>query len=262
MIGRAGLVCLAVDNSHTLVGVFDGSRLVERWTLATEPQRTADDWWLTIRPLLDGADMTAAGLGISSTVPAVTTALRDLASRHWAQLPVVVFGAGVKTGLAVLTDNPRDVGTDRVANAVAALDLVGGPCVAVGIGTATTFDVVNADGRYVGGVIASGLETSMAALGLRAAQLRQVELVRPRTVVAKSTVEALQSGALFGCAGQVDGIVRRIARELDVEIATLPVVATGSYAPLVVDICETVTRHEPDLTLHGIRLVFERNLAP
>lgn len=253
------LLCLAVDNAHVVIGVFEGSLLTHRWTLATEPRRTPDDWWLVVEPLLSTSGVEIDGVGISSAVPAVTSSLRELATDRWVEVPVVVFGAGVRTGLAVLTDNPRDVGTDRVANAVAALDLLGGPCVAVGLGTATTFDVLNADGKYVGGVIAPGLETSMAALGVQAAQLRQVELVRPRTVIAKSTVEALQSGALFGCAGMVDGVVRRIAAELGVDAGVLPVVATGAFAGLVADLCETVQRHEPDLTLHGIRLVFERN---
>jgi type III pantothenate kinase len=174
-------------------------------------------------------------------------------------VPGVVLGPGVKTGLPVLVDNPREVGTDRIANSVAALELVGAPCVVVDLGTATTFDVVSAAGAYVGGVIAPGLEISVEALGQHGAQLRQVELVRPRGVVAKNTVEALQSGALYGCAGQVDGIVGRIAAELRVESSSLPVLATGVLAPIVIGECVTVTRHVPDLTLQGLRIVFDRN---
>jgi type III pantothenate kinase len=253
------LLCLAVDNAVSAVGIFDGATLVQRWVLATDERRTSDEWWLTLSALVERTALEVTGVGISSTVPAVTTTLRQVATDRWGHLPVVLFGAGVRTGLAVHTDNPRDVGTDRVANAVAALDLVGAPCVAVGLGAATTFDVVNAAGQYVGGAIAPGLETSLAALRAGAAQLRQVELVRPRSAIAKNTVEAIQAGALFGCAGAVDAIVRRIAAELGVAGPDLPVVATGDRAPAVVGLCETVTRHEPDLTLHGIRLVFDRN---
>jgi type III pantothenate kinase len=196
---------------------------------------------------------------ICSAVPAVLHALRALLGDMFAAVPGVVLGPGVRTGLPVLVDNPREVGTDRIANAVAALELAGAPCVVVDLGTATTFDVVSPAGQYVGGVIAPGLEISLEALGHHGAQLRQVELARPRTVIAKNTVEALQSGAVYGCAGQVDGIIRRIAGELAVPMEQLTVMATGVLAPAVISECETVTRHEPHLTLHGLRIVFHRN---
>jgi type III pantothenate kinase len=255
-----GLLCIDVENTHTRVGLFDGPDLAECWLLSTEPSRTADEWRFLLTGLLDsmgGSEID--GVCICSTVPAVLHALRPLLTDTFADVPAVVLGPGVKTGLAVLTDHPREVGTDRIANALAAIDLVGPPCVVVALGTATTFDVVNAASQYVGGAIAAGLEISLDALVGRAAQLRHVELGRPRGVIAKNTVEALQAGAIFGCAGQVDGIVRRIAGELGVSLAELPVVATGVLAAVIVDECETVTRHEPDLTLHGMRIAFQRN---
>jgi type III pantothenate kinase len=157
----------------------------------------------------------------------------------------------------VLIDNPREAGADRVVNALAAHSLYGGPAVVVDFGTATNFDVVSRRGEYLGGAIAPGIEISVDALAARGAQLRKVELVRPRSVIGKSTVECLQSGVIFGFAGQIDGIVSRIAAELE----TAPkVIATGGLAPLVLDECESITDHEPDLTLIGLRLVFERNV--
>ena len=254
------LLCLDVRNAHTGVGLFEGTTLARRWLVSTDSRRTPDEWRLLIGGLLSAAgDPMPSGVAISSAVPAVLHALRPLLGDTFAGSRAVVLGPGVKTGLPVFVDNPREVGTDRVANSVAAIDIAGGPCVVVDLGTATTFDVVSAAGQYVGGVIAPGLEISVEALGQHGAQLRQVELVKPRTVVAKNTVEALQSGAVYGCAGQVDGIVRRIARELAVGLEDLPVLATGVLAPAVLDECETVTRHEPDLTLQGLRIVFERN---
>jgi type III pantothenate kinase len=254
------LLCLDVGNTHTSVGLFEGAELGRHWLLSTDGRRTSDEWRLLLGGLLEAAGLPAVdGVCICSTVPAVLHALRALLTDTFADVPGVVLGPGVRTGLPVLMDNPREVGTDRIANAVAALDLVGAPCVVVDLGTATTFDVVSPGGEYVGGVIAPGLEISVAALGQHGAQLRQVELVRPRTVVAKNTVEALQSGAVYGCAGQVDGIVARIAAELAVPLAGLTVIATGVLAPAVIEDCLTVTRHEPHLTLHGLRIVFDRN---
>ncbi len=254
------VLAIVVGNTHTSVGLFEGSELGRQWLLSTEGRRTSDEWRLMLTGLLDAAGVPDVdGVCICSTVPAVLHALRDLLVDTFAGVPGVVLGPGVRTGLPVLMDNPREVGTDRIANALAAYEMFGAPVVAVDLGTATTFDVVNAAAQYVGGAIAPGLEISVAALGQHGAQLRQVELVKPRVVVAKNTVEALQSGAVYGCAGLVDGIVRRIATELGVPLDTLTVVATGVLAPAVIDECETVTQHEPHLTLHGLRIVFDRN---
>jgi type III pantothenate kinase len=156
-------------------------------------------------------------------------------------------------------DNPREVGTDRIVNALAASHLYGGPCIVVDVGTATTFDVVSARGEYVGGAIAPGIEISLEALGRRGAQLRRIEVVRPRSVIAKNTVEAMQSGAVYGFASQVDGVVTRIVDELGIPRSELTVVATGGLAPVVLDECTQVDEHQPSLTLIGLRLVFERS---
>jgi len=254
------LLCVDVENTHTTVGLFDGERLDQQWLLSTDQRRTSDEWRFLVTGLLEAVGAPVVdGVCICSTVPAVLHALRALLTDTFADVRSVVLGPGVKTGLPVLMDNPREVGTDRIANALAAIDLTGPPCVVVDLGTATTFDVVNASGQYIGGAIAPGLEISVAALAQHAAQLRQVELTRPRSVVAKNTVEALQAGAVFGCAGQIDGIVRRIATELAVPLDELTVIATGVLAPAVIAECEAVIRHEPDLTLHGMRIAFDRN---
>jgi len=181
-------------------------------------------------------------------------------ARHFADVPCLVVEPGVRTGVPVLMDNPREVGTDRIINALAAVHEYGGPAIVVDFGgTATTFDVVSAQGQYVGGAIAPGIEISLEALGRRGAQLRKVELLRPRSVIAKNTVEALQSGMVFGVAAQVEGIVSRMVAELGADPADVSVVATGYLAPLVIGECQVFTDHAPWLTLRGLELAFERN---
>jgi type III pantothenate kinase len=255
------LLCVDVRNSHTDLALFDEDAVQHVWRLSTVPHRTADEWGVLISGLLAGVARTTslAGVCVSSTVPAVLHELRATMERHFAGAHVVVLGPGVRTGLAVLMDNPREVGTDRVANAVAAAELIGGPCIVVDLGFATTFDVLNATGAYVGGVIAPGVEMSLAALGRGGAQLRQVELERPRSVIARNTIEALQSGAVFGFAGQVDGIVTRIKAELGESDDPITVVATGLTDSAVADECATLTRRDPHLTVQGLRIVFARN---
>jgi type III pantothenate kinase len=179
---------------------------------------------------------------------------------HFPDIPHVVVQPGVRTGIPVLTDNPREVGTDRIVNALAAVTTYGGPAIVVDFGgTATTFDVVNRAGQYVGGAIAPGIEISLEALARRGAQLRMVEMVRPRGVIAKNTVEALQSGMVFGVASQVEGIVARMIVELSEPPDEVEVIATGYLAELVVDECRCFTTRDNRLTLRGLELVFSRN---
>jgi type III pantothenate kinase len=194
---------------------------------------------------------------LCSTVPSVLRELRTMLARYYPGQHTVIVEPGTKTGVPVLTDNPKEVGADRIVNTLAAHHLVAGPAIVVDFGTSTNLDVVSAKGEFLGGALAPGIEISLDALAARAAQLRKVELVAPRSVIGKNTVESLQSGLLYGFAGQVDGLVRRILAELDEpEVA---VIATGGLAPIVLDLSETITRHEPDLTLIGLRLVYARN---
>ena len=265
------LLCVDIGNSHTVLGLFDGDRLEHRWRVTTEERRTADEWFVLLRGLLRGATdptheappgslgVPTTGIAVCSTVPMVLHEVRQVLSRYFDDVPHLVVEPGGRTGVPVLMDNPREVGTDRIVNALAASHLYGGPCIVVDVGTATTFDVVSARGEYVGGAIAPGIEISLEALGRRGAQLRRIEVVRPRSVIAKNTVEAMQSGAVYGFASQVDGVVTRIVDELGIPRSELTVVATGGLAPVVLDECTQVDEHQPSLTLIGLRLVFERS---
>ncbi len=259
------LLAIDVGNTQTVLGLIDGPihaiEVVEHWRVATEESRTADELAVLVQGLLGiaGVDDDVDGVAVCSTVPAVLHEMRDMLQRHYTGVPSVVVEAGVRSGIPLLVDNPREVGTDRIVNALAAVHLRGGPCVVVDFGTATTFDAVSHQGEYLGGAIAPGIGISLDALGARGAQLRKVELLRPRSVIARNTVEALQSGALYGFAGQVDGIVTRMAAELRVPLQDLPVIATGGLAPLVLGEASTLDVYEPWLTLIGLRLVFDRN---
>jgi type III pantothenate kinase len=251
------LLAVAVENTRTLVGlVFEGT-VKRHWWVGTDPRRTADEWAVLLQGLLTG-ESPVSGIAVSSAVPHVLHELRDVVSRYYQGVPSVVVEPGVKTGLPVLVDNPREVGTDRIANALAAVTLYGAPCLVVDVGTAITIDVVNPAGAFIGGVIAPGIETATDALGEAAAQLRRVELVRPRSVVAKNTVEALQSGAIHGFAALVDGLVARIRTEQSLN-DDLPVVLTGALAPLLAGQLSTQVRDEPLLTLRGLYQAFARN---
>jgi type III pantothenate kinase len=257
------LLCADIGNSHTTLGLLDDGEVIEHWRVATLESRTADEWNVLIRGLINQSprsDITMVeGISVCSTVPSVLHEWRDMLAVHFADVPSVVVETGVRTGVPVLMDNPREVGADRVVNALAAATLYDGPAIVVDFGTATTFDVVSPKGEYIGGAISPGIDISLEALGRRGAQLRKVELLRPRTVIAKNTVEAVQSGMVFGFASQVDGIVARMIVELGVEPSTVNVIATGGLAPVVVDECRSITDHQPWLTLRGLELVFARN---
>ncbi|HSL11083.1 MAG TPA: type III pantothenate kinase [Actinomycetota bacterium] len=267
------LLAADVGNTEIVLGVFgepasdaDGGsaaardgELLHTWRLSTQPERTADelalhlDGFLASRGVGLATDVT--GFVVASVVPDVTAALREMADRYLSFAPVVV-GPGTKTGVPVLTDNPREVGADRVVNALAAFTRYGGPAVVVDFGTGTNFDVVSERGEFLGGVIAPGLQISAQSLFSRTARLTRVDLVPPRSPIGKGTVEAIQSGLIYGTAGEVDGIVERIRVELGEP--TAPVIATGGLAPVVIPHCRTVDHHEPNLTLVGLRLVYER----
>ncbi len=212
--------------------------------------------------MVEGFDIT--GIAICSTVPAVLREVRKLVNDHYSDLKSVIIEPGVKTGVPLLVDNPKEIGADRIVNTLAASTLYGkdGPAIVVDFGTSTNLDVVSPKGEFLGGALAPGIEISVEALAARAAQLRKVELIKPKSVIGKNTVEALQSGTIFGFAGQVDGLVNRIIDELEElypNSGDVSVIATGGLAPLVLGISESIEFHEPDLTLIGLRLVYERN---
>jgi type III pantothenate kinase len=253
------LLAIDIGNTNTVLGVFEDDALRQSWRVKTDSRNTADELALTFRGLLEGIEV--SGIAACSTVPAVLRELRTMLAAHYKDVPTVLVEPGVRTGVGVLTDNPKEAGTDRICNTAAAHHLVEGPCIVVDFGTSTNFDVISVRGDFLGGAIAPGIEISLDALAARAAQLRKVELVAPRSPIGKNTVESLQSGILYGFAGQVDGMVRRLSAELvPDDPASVQVIATGGLATLVIDHSETVTRYEPDLTLLGLRLIFERNV--
>lgn len=251
------LLAIDVGNTNTVLGLFDGDELVRSYRIKTDAHSTADEYSLTFSGLLrDDPEIT--GIALCSTVPAVLREMRTMLSRYYDHVPNVIVEPGARTGVPVLTDNPKEVGADRIANTLAAFTLYGGPCVVVDFGTSTNFDVVSSKGEFLGGALAPGVEISLDALAARAAQLRKVEFVPPRSPIGKNTVEALQSGALYGFAGQVDRIVDLITEEVGGSVTA--VIATGGLAPVVIKESTTVTVHRPDLTLQGLRMVYDKNV--
>jgi type III pantothenate kinase len=258
------LLTIDVGNTNTVLGLFEGEQVVEHWRIATDPQRTADEIVVVLQGLLAQSaspkDPDISGIALCSTVPSVLHEMRNMCRRYYPDIPALIVEPGVRTGVSVRTDNPKEVGSDRIMNAVAAVHLYGGPAVIVDFGTSTNFDAVSAKGEFVGGAFAPGIEISVDALSRRAAQLVKVELARPHHAIGKNTVEALQSGIIFGFAGQVEGIANRMIRELaPADPDSVTVIATGGLAPLVLDEVSIIDAHEPWLTLIGLRLAFERN---
>jgi type III pantothenate kinase len=248
------LLAVDVGNTQTVLGLYDGDTLTEQRRLATVAGRTGDELGALLGEMLDLESVDA--ICLSSTVPALVREF-ELFAERWAQAPILVVGPGAKTGIPVRYDDPREVGPDRVVNAVAARERYGSPCIAVDFGTSTNFDVVSAEGEYVGGVLAPGIEISMDALFARAARLMRIDFNEPPAVIGKTTVHSLQSGLVYGFAGQVDRIVEEIRGELGVEATT---VATGGLAELIVPHTKTIERVDPDLTLVGLRLLWELNV--
>lgn len=254
------LLTIDVGNTQTVLGCFEGERLVQHWRIFTDSRKTADEHEFQLGQLLDSRGFSMAeldGLAVSSVVPVITNAYRMISTSN-SYLRFLIVEPGIKTSLPVQVDNPREVGADRIVNSVAAKALYSCPAVVVDMGTATTFDVVSKKGEYIGGVILPGVEIALDALVNRTAALRRVELIEPRSVVGKSTVEAIQSGVLYGAVATIDGICQRIRNELAEDLV---VVATGGLAQVVAPMSKEIDHHDPWLTLHGLRLLFEMNLA-
>jgi type III pantothenate kinase len=250
------LLAIDVGNTQTVFGLFDGSRLAEQFRVGTDRSHTGDELAVLLRAFVDVSALD--GIVLCASVPTLVREYEAFADR-WAGAQLLVLGPGVPTGVRIRYDDPREVGPDRIANAVAARERHGAPAVVVDFGTSTNFDVVNGAGEFAGGVLAPGIEISMDALFARAARLPKVPFEAPERVISQTTVAALQSGLVYGFAGQVDAIATRILDELDAEGA--PVVATGGLADLIAPHSQTISTVDHELTLQGLRLVWERNQA-
>ena len=261
------LLVLDVGNTQTVIGLYapevanpkkTTKDLRAHWRIATNSERTADELALVLSQFLAlenvNLKVDVKGIAVSSVVPRLTTTYEELATRYAPDAELVVLRAGIDVGMRALVDTPKEVGADRLANSVGAFDLYGGPSIVVDFGTATTFEVVSKEGDYLGGVILPGIEVSLEALFAKTAALRRVELVEPRNVIGKNTIEHIQSGAIYGFAAQVDGLTERIKNE----IGEATVVATGGLAGLIQPHTKHITVLDPWLTLHGLRVVFER----
>jgi type III pantothenate kinase len=250
------LLAIDVGNTQTVFGLFDAGDLTDQFRVGTDRTHTGDELAVMLRAFVDLSALD--GIVLCASVPTLVREYEAFAER-WAGAELLVLGPGVSTGVAVRYDDPREVGPDRIANAVAVRERHGAPAVVVDFGTSTNFDVVNAAGEFAGGVLAPGIEISMDALFARAARLPKVPFEAPERVISQTTTAALQSGLVYGFAGQVDAIVSRILAELDA--AGAPVVATGGLADLIAPHARTITAVDPELTLQGLRLVWERNRA-
>ena len=252
------LLVVDVGNTQTHFGTFREGELVEHWRFATVRESTADELGAVLRNLLELRGIGLADLDasiVSSTVPELRPEWQSMVQRYLDH-EMLVVGPGLKTGMALRYDNPREIGPDRLVNAVAAYDRVKGACVVVDFGTAVTHDIVSAEGEYLGGVIFPGVEISMEALTSRAAALPKIDLGPPRSLIGKTTVDAIRSGVVYGFAGQVDGILRRLRVEMGPEIETI---ATGGLAGHIVPFTEEIDETDDLLTLTGLRLLHERN---
>ena len=253
------LLAIDVGNTNIVLGLYQKKKLIIHWRIETDRERTEDEYAALMRGLFSINDLkfdVVKDIIVSCVVPPILPIIENLSKKYFNTSPLIV-GPGIKTGIPILYDNPKEVGADRIVNAVAGYERYGGPLIIVDFGTATTFDAVSKGGEYLGGVITPGIGISMEALFEKAAKLPKIELIKPSTVIGRNTISSMQSGAIYGYAGLVDRIVEEIRKELDRDTY---VVATGGLAELIIPESLTIKEVNPFLTLDGLQIIFERNI--
>ncbi|MFB0972017.1 MAG: type III pantothenate kinase [Neofamilia sp.] len=255
------LLVIDIGNTNIVLGIYKDEELIYDWRISTDKDKTTDEYGLMLMQILNNTKLEIEDISdiiISSVVPTVMDILPEVCIKYFKIDPIVI-GPGVKTGMNILYDNPKEVGADRIVNGVAAYNKYGGPLIVVDLGTAITFDVINEKGDYLGGVITPGIKISADALFLRASKLPKVEITKPEKVIGKNTVNSIQSGLVHGYVGLIDHIIEKIAEELELEISEINIVATGGFSKVISSESKYIQKMDQMLTLEGLRIIYERN---